>query len=142
MKFGIGFTNSGAFSNPALMGHLATTAERCGFESLWTVEHVAVPVKHLPYPGTKDGQMPGGDDVPIQDPLIPLCICRSNHENDQACDRNIDPAAAASNLHRERGCDGRRAIGWARDAWDRERMDEGGIRGARDRFPPSRRDDR
>jgi probable F420-dependent oxidoreductase len=72
MKFGIGFTNSGAFSNPALMGHLATTAERCGFESLWTVEHVAVPVKHLPYPGTKDGQMPGGDDVPIQDPLIPL----------------------------------------------------------------------
>jgi probable F420-dependent oxidoreductase len=72
MKFGIGFTNSGAFSNPALMGHLAATAERCGFESLWTVEHVAVPVKHLPYPGTKDGQMPGGDDVPIQDPLIPL----------------------------------------------------------------------
>src|SRR5580704_2627237 len=72
MKFGIAFTNSGAFSNPALMGHLATTAERCGFESLWTVEHVAVPVKHLPYPGTKDGQMPGGDDVPIQDPLIPL----------------------------------------------------------------------
>jgi alkanesulfonate monooxygenase SsuD/methylene tetrahydromethanopterin reductase-like flavin-dependent oxidoreductase (luciferase family) len=66
MKFGIAFTNSGAFSNPVLMGHLATTAERCGFESIWTVEHVAVPVKHLPYPGSKDGQMPGGDDVPIQ----------------------------------------------------------------------------
>jgi probable F420-dependent oxidoreductase len=72
MKFGIGFATSGAFSDPKLLGHLATTAERCGFESLWSVEHVAIPVKHLPYPGTKDGQMPGGDDVPIPDPLIPL----------------------------------------------------------------------
>ena len=72
MKFGIAFANSGAFSQPTLLGHLATTAERCGFESLWTVEHVAIPVRHLPYPGTKDGQMPGGDQVPIPDPLIPL----------------------------------------------------------------------
>ncbi len=72
MKFGIAFANSGAFSQPALMGHLATTAERCGFESLWTVEHVAIPVKHTPYPGSKDGQMAGGDTVAIPDPLIPL----------------------------------------------------------------------
>ena len=72
MKFGIAFANSGAFSNPGLIGHLATTAERCGIESLWTVEHVAVPVKHLPYPGSKDGQMPGGDTVAIPDPLLPL----------------------------------------------------------------------
>jgi alkanesulfonate monooxygenase SsuD/methylene tetrahydromethanopterin reductase-like flavin-dependent oxidoreductase (luciferase family) len=67
MKFGIGFATSGAFSNPSLLGHLAITAERCGFESLWSVEHVAIPVKHLPYPGSKDGQMPGGDDVAIPD---------------------------------------------------------------------------
>lgn len=72
MKFGIGFATSGAFSNPALLGQLATTAERCGFESLWSVEHVAIPVNHSPYPGTKDGKMPGGDDVAIPDPLIPL----------------------------------------------------------------------
>jgi probable F420-dependent oxidoreductase len=72
MKFGIAFANSGAFSNPALIGHLATTAERCGIESLWTVEHVAIPVKHLPYPGSKDGQMPGGDNIAIPDPLLPL----------------------------------------------------------------------
>jgi len=72
MKFGIAFANSGAFSQPALMGHLATTAERCGFESLWTIEHVAIPVKHTPYPGSKDGQMAGGDTVAISDPLIPL----------------------------------------------------------------------
>jgi alkanesulfonate monooxygenase SsuD/methylene tetrahydromethanopterin reductase-like flavin-dependent oxidoreductase (luciferase family) len=72
MKFGIAFANSGAFSQPGLMGHLATTAERCGFESIWTVEHVAIPVKHTPYPGSKDGQMAGGDNVAIPDPLIPL----------------------------------------------------------------------
>ena len=72
MKFGIGFANSGAFSDPSLLAHLATTAERCGFESLWSVEHVAIPVKHLPYPGSKDGQMAGGDTVAIPDPLIPL----------------------------------------------------------------------
>jgi probable F420-dependent oxidoreductase len=72
MKFGIAFANSGPFSKPDLMGHLATTAERCGIESLWTVEHVAIPVKHTPYPGSKDGQMAGGDTVAIPDPLIPL----------------------------------------------------------------------
>jgi probable F420-dependent oxidoreductase len=72
MKFGIGFATSGKFSDPGLLAHLATTAERCGFESLWSVEHVAVPIKHLPYPGSKDGSMPGGDDVAIPDPLIPL----------------------------------------------------------------------
>jgi probable F420-dependent oxidoreductase len=72
MKFGIGFATSGAFSDPALLAHLATTAERCGFESLWSVEHVAIPVNHTPYAGTKDGKMPGGDEVPIPDPLIPL----------------------------------------------------------------------
>ena len=72
MKFGIGFATSGKFSDPGLLAHLAATAERCGFESLWSVEHVAVPVKHLPYPGSKDGSMPGGDDVAIPDPLIPL----------------------------------------------------------------------
>jgi probable F420-dependent oxidoreductase len=72
MKFGIGFANSGAFSEPTLLAHLATTAERCGIESLWSVEHVAIPVEHRPYPGSKDGQMPGGDQIPIPDPLIPL----------------------------------------------------------------------
>jgi probable F420-dependent oxidoreductase len=72
MKFGIGFATSGAFSDPALLGHLAVTAERCGFDSLWSVEHVAIPVPHTPYAGSKDGQMPGGDDVAIPDPLIPL----------------------------------------------------------------------
>src|SRR5260370_960551 len=68
----MGFATSGAFSDPSLLAHLATTAERCGFESLRSVEHVAIPVKDLTYPGSKDGQRAGGDDVAIPDPLIPL----------------------------------------------------------------------
>jgi probable F420-dependent oxidoreductase len=72
MKFAIAFATHTAFSEPTLLRHLAVTAERCGFESFWSVEHVAIPVKHMPYPGTKDGRMPGGDDIPIPDPFIPL----------------------------------------------------------------------
>ena len=72
MKAGIIFANSGPFSRPELFGQLAREAEALGFESIWTVEHVVVPQPHTHYPGSKDGQMPGGDDVAIPDPLIPL----------------------------------------------------------------------
>jgi len=72
MKLGISFANSGKFSRPELFAELACHCETFGFESIWTVEHVVIPRPHMPYPGSKDGQMPGGDNVPIPDPLIPL----------------------------------------------------------------------
>jgi probable F420-dependent oxidoreductase len=73
MKFGLMFVNSGPFTDPQLLAHVAQTAERCGFESLWTVEHVVIPQNYkTPYPYSKDGRVPGGDDVPIADPLLPL----------------------------------------------------------------------
>lgn len=72
MKAGIIFANSGKFSQPELFAQLALDCERLGFESIWTVEHVVIPQPHMPYPGSKDGSMPGGDEVPIPDPLIPL----------------------------------------------------------------------
>ena len=72
MKLGISFANSGKFSRPELFAELARDCDALGFESIWTVEHVVIPQPHMPYPGSKDGQMPGGDDVPIPDPLIPL----------------------------------------------------------------------
>src|SRR6516225_8302857 len=72
MNLGISFANSGKFSRPELFAELARDCEAFGFESIWTVEHVVIPQPHMPYPGSKDGQMPGGDDVPIPDPLIPL----------------------------------------------------------------------
>ena len=73
MKFGLMFVNSGPFSNRELLAHLARTAEQCGFESLWTVEHVVIPKDYQsPYPYSKNGKIPGGEDVSIPDPLLPL----------------------------------------------------------------------
>jgi probable F420-dependent oxidoreductase len=72
MKAGIIFANSGRFSRPELFAQLARDCEQLGFESIWTVEHVVIPNPHMPYPGSRDGSMPGGDEVPIPDPLIPL----------------------------------------------------------------------
>jgi alkanesulfonate monooxygenase SsuD/methylene tetrahydromethanopterin reductase-like flavin-dependent oxidoreductase (luciferase family) len=64
MKLGLMFVNSGPFSNPALLTHLATTAERCGIESMWTVEHVVIPQDYKsPYPYSSSGKIPGGEDV-------------------------------------------------------------------------------
>jgi probable F420-dependent oxidoreductase len=75
MKFGLMFVNSGPFANPELLAHLAQTAERCGFESMWTVEHVVVPEGYQSkYPYSPTGKMPGGEDVPIPDPLLPLAF--------------------------------------------------------------------
>jgi probable F420-dependent oxidoreductase len=72
MQTGIMFANSGPFARPDNFASLAHEAEQFGFESIWTVEHVVIPQPHMPYPGSKDGQLPGGDDVPLPDPLIPL----------------------------------------------------------------------
>ncbi len=71
MKFGLMFSNIGPFAQPEGLTHLAQTAERCGVESLWTVEHVAVPVGYAPrYPYSDDGKMPGNENSPIPDPLV------------------------------------------------------------------------
>jgi len=73
MKIGLMFVNSGPFSRPELLAHLAVTAEKCGVESLWTVEHVVIPQGYQsPYPYAKSGKIPGGEDVAIPDPLLPL----------------------------------------------------------------------
>ena len=73
MKLGLMFANAGPFSNPDLLAHLAQTAEQAGVESLWTVEHVVIPKDYQsPYPYSKSGKIPGGEDVSIPDPLLPL----------------------------------------------------------------------
>jgi probable F420-dependent oxidoreductase len=71
VKFGLMFANAGPFSEPATAVGLAQLAEELGFESLWAVEHVVVPTGYQsPYPYSPTGKMPGGEDVPIPDPLI------------------------------------------------------------------------
>jgi probable F420-dependent oxidoreductase len=78
MKIGLMFTNTGALSQPDLIAHLATTADQCGIESMWTIEHVAIPQGfQTPYPYARDGKFPGGETAPILDPFIPLSFCAS-----------------------------------------------------------------
>lgn len=73
MKLGLMFANSGPFAKPEMLAHLAKSAEERGFESLWTVEHVVIPHDYqTPYPYSRDGKIPGGEDVAIPDPLLPL----------------------------------------------------------------------
>jgi len=73
MKFGLMFANVGPFGQPAGLTALAQTAEAHDIESLWTVEHVVVPVGYVSrYPYSPTGKMPGPENSPIPDPVLPL----------------------------------------------------------------------
>jgi probable F420-dependent oxidoreductase len=72
MKVGIGGINSGPMAGPETVLQLARDAEQLGYESLWPFEHICVPRKHQPYPGTPDGQVPGGDRGQINEPILQL----------------------------------------------------------------------
>ena len=76
MKVGIMFANVGPFGLPDHLENLARTAEEVGIESLWTVEHVVVPVGYTSeYPYSPNGRMPGPESSPIPDPILPLVFC-------------------------------------------------------------------
>ncbi len=72
MKFGLMYTNTGMGSTAAGARDLTTRADRLGFESLWTVEHVVVPSAYeSKYPYDKSGKMAGGsEEFDLPDPLI------------------------------------------------------------------------
>jgi probable F420-dependent oxidoreductase len=75
MKFGVMFANAGPFAYPEGLENLARTAEDVGIESIWTVEHVVVPVDYRSkYPYSETGKMPGPETVPIADPIAPLAF--------------------------------------------------------------------
>lgn len=71
INVGVAFANTGLFGTPEHCEPFVKHAEAVGIESLWTVEHVAVPANYQSaYPYSKDGRMPGTEDAPIPDPLI------------------------------------------------------------------------
>jgi probable F420-dependent oxidoreductase len=73
MKIGIASVGLGPFSAPDIMAHVARTAEQCGFESLWAPDHSAIPDGHqTKCPYTPDGEIPGGPDAPLVEPLSAL----------------------------------------------------------------------
>ena len=75
MRFGATYTNSGPGADPEHAVALAGLAEETGFDTLWTVEHAVIPAGFgSSYPYSRDGRLPGGEDVPIPDPLIWLAF--------------------------------------------------------------------
>jgi probable F420-dependent oxidoreductase len=50
MQFGLFAVNFGACADPVLQRRVARAAEESGFESIWTGEHVAMPVQNNPVP--------------------------------------------------------------------------------------------
>ena len=69
MKFGIMFANV-LFGDGDGAKAVATAADELGYESIWTVEHVAVPKDYQsPYPYSSTGKMGGPDDMSIPDPF-------------------------------------------------------------------------
>ncbi|MFN0089127.1 MAG: LLM class F420-dependent oxidoreductase [Acidimicrobiales bacterium] len=71
MKFGIMFASTGRFANPDGAAAIATAAEECGLESIWSVEHVVIPDGYQSkYPYHESGKIPGSVGAQIPDPLI------------------------------------------------------------------------
>ncbi len=72
MKIGLIPINIRMESLEQLVG-LSQYVESLGFESVWTFEHVMVPVEYeSKYPYSKDGKMGGDSTNPFLDPLIAL----------------------------------------------------------------------
>jgi probable F420-dependent oxidoreductase len=73
MKLGLMFANAGPFAFPGPLTTLARTAEEVGVESLWTVEHVVIPVGYQSaYPYDPSGRIPAPETLPIPDPMMAL----------------------------------------------------------------------
>ncbi|MCZ6709764.1 MAG: LLM class F420-dependent oxidoreductase [Gammaproteobacteria bacterium] len=72
MKFGLIPINIGIDSMEQMIG-LAQLAERVGWESVWTFEHVIIPLEYQSkYPYSADGRMAAAPDMVLIDPLIAL----------------------------------------------------------------------
>ncbi len=72
MKIGLIPVNVGVSCVDQMVG-LAQLAESCGYESVWTFEHVIVPVDYASkYPYSDNGKMGAAPDTNFIDPLIAL----------------------------------------------------------------------
>jgi probable F420-dependent oxidoreductase len=65
------FANGARAAEPDHALAVATAAEALGFDSLWAVQHVAIPAANQsPYPFSDNGTVPGGASVAVPDPLV------------------------------------------------------------------------
>ncbi len=78
MKFGIVPINLGEFTDPQIMIPFVQQAERLGYESIWTAEHIIIPKQYdSVYPYNPSGKVPFQPDTPIIDPLVALSFIAS-----------------------------------------------------------------
>lgn len=78
MKIGLIPVNVGTSSAQQVVG-LAQKAEEVGLESVWTFEHVIVPVDYQSkYPYSQDGKMGVTPETPFIDPLIALTLAAAH----------------------------------------------------------------
>ena len=76
MQIGLAPVNVGPFVLPENLVHLAQSAEQVGVESLWTVEHVVIPVGYTAkYPYNESGRIDAPENFPLPDPILPLAYC-------------------------------------------------------------------
>jgi probable F420-dependent oxidoreductase len=64
MRFGVFGINFGACADPAVQRRVAVAAEEAGFESVWTGEHVAMPLR--------DSPVPAPPETPFLDSIVAL----------------------------------------------------------------------
>jgi probable F420-dependent oxidoreductase len=82
MKFGLMFANAGPFGYPDALTHLARTAEEVGIESIWTIEHVVIPVGYRSrYPYDPSGRIPAPENIPMPDPILALAFAAAVTKN-------------------------------------------------------------
>jgi len=72
---GLMFANGGRGAQPEHVRVLVEEAESLRYESLWAVQHVVMPLGYESrYPYSVEGTIPGGEGVPIPDPLVWLAF--------------------------------------------------------------------
>jgi probable F420-dependent oxidoreductase len=64
VRFGLFGINFGACADPEVQGRVVTAAEEVGFESVWTGEHVAMPIR--------DNPVPAPPETPFLDSVVAL----------------------------------------------------------------------
>ena len=85
MKIGLAPVNIG-IADPEMIIGLAQLAEGLGYESVWTNEHVMVPVDYdSKYPYNKSGNMGAPPEVPFIDPLIALTAMATHTKKLRLC---------------------------------------------------------
>jgi hypothetical protein len=86
-----------------------------------------------PYPHSKSGKIPGGEDVTMPDPLLPLGFAAGLTKTIRLATSMVILCQLSSAIHRRGGSNSGRLVARQRDSWDRLRLGQRRARGTRPR---------